>query len=432
MRFLFINQYYLPDFAATAQQMADLCESLVSKGHEVHVLCGDRLYDGRRIRLEPAERINGVHVHRVPITAGSRKRFRDRIREYFSFYWHAFIKVHRLPRPDVVVTLTTPPMISLLGTWLRLVRRSRFVYWVMDIYPDIAHKAGLLRPNSVVRRLWALLGRVSYRSANRIVVLGEDMKSVLQRKGVPEKSISVFNNWSCGRMIRPVPDNENAFRKKYIDPDAFTLMYSGNMGFCHTFQAVIDGIIALKDDDRFRFMFVGSGQREGELHSKLCDCERSTVFLPYQKREILAESLSAPSAQLITLDPRFDGLLVPSKLYGIMAAGQPMVFVGSENNTIAQTLTEAECGILVDPKSPEEFVSAVRHLAENPEECARLGRNGRHWFERYCDREEVTSDLADFLYAIGVEDGLRSRSLAHEVSMAASPISDSGAAAHLD
>lgn len=432
MRFLFINQYYLPDFAATAQQMADLCETLVANGHEVHVLCGNRLYDGRDLRLEPAETVNGVHVHRVPITAGSRKRFRDRIREYLSFYWRAFIEVHRLERPDVVVTLTSPPMISLLGTWLRIVRRSRFVYWVMDIYPDIAHKAGLLGSTSIVRRTWALLGRVSYLTANRIVVLGDDMKSVLIRKGVPEKRFEVFSSWSCGELIRPLPPEENAFRRRHVDPDAFTLMYSGNMGFCHTFRAVIEGIETLSGDGRFRFLFVGSGQREGELRAKLSACRRTTEFLPYQKRESLAESLSAPSAQLITLDPRFDGLLVPSKLYGIMAAGQAMIYVGSENNTIAKVLREAQCGIRVDPESTADFVAAVRRLADDPAECARLGANGREWFERNCDRESVTAELARFLYEVGVEDGLRNRSLAHEAPMAARVRDSGAAAAHLD
>lgn len=437
MRFLFINQYYLPDYAATAQQLADLCETLAGQGHDVHVLAGNRLYDGRSISLPETETIRGVQVHRVAISVGGRNRFRNRVQEYLAFYAKAFLKIHALPRPDVAVTLTSPPMISLLGTWLRLVRRSRFVYWVMDIYPDIAHRAGFLQGGTgIVRRTWSLLGRFSYLTANRVITLGDEMRDVLVRKGVPRKRIEVFPSWSCGGLIRPLPPAANPFRERHIRADRFTLMYSGNMGFCHTFRAVVDGVKALHPSTEHDFLFVGSGKRESELREKLAPCGDMVRFLPYQERESLGESLSAPDAHLITLDSRFDGLLVPSKLYGIMAAGRPIIYVGSEKNTIARTIDAAQCGIRVDPGESAQFVDAVRRLAADPQLRLDMGRRGREYFEQNCDRALVCNQMADFLHSVGMEKGARGhRTLAHTVHRTAvARVSDPSptAALHLD
>ncbi|MBI5154676.1 glycosyltransferase family 4 protein, partial [Candidatus Poribacteria bacterium] len=365
MRFLFINQYYLPDYAATAQQMAGLCEQLAGEGHEVHVLAGRALYDGRELDLPAEETIRGVRVHRVAMPNSGRRRFRDRLKDYAVFYLRAFVKIHQLPRPDVVVTLTTPPLISFLGSWLRLIRRTRFVYWVMDIYPDISIQAGLFSRLGPLRLVWSALGRLSYLSANRIVVLGEDMRRTLLKKGVSERKIEVLRNWACGEQIRPVAHEENPFRREVCPNGQFLVMYSGNMGACHAFEAVTHGIEQLAEDSRFRFLFVGSGKKEPELRERLGRLGDRVQFLPYQEREALDQTLSAADAHLVTLDSRFDGLLVPSKIYGIMAAGRPVLFVGTAENEVARTIEAAECGCRVGTDAPAAFALALRGWEED-------------------------------------------------------------------
>ncbi|MEO8377824.1 MAG: glycosyltransferase family 4 protein, partial [Candidatus Sumerlaeota bacterium] len=386
MRFLFINQYYSPDYAATAQQLADLCENLAQLGHDVHVLASRALYDGRDLKLKAYEVVNGVHVHRIALSTNKRDRIRQRFQGYLSFYIKAFAKIHVLPRPDVVVTLTTPPLISLLGTWLRIVRRARFVCWVMDVYPDIAIEAGVLHRLGLARGIWSALGRVSYMTANRLVVLGSDMKGVIARKNVSESKIHVIQSWACGSEVFPVPDAENTFRADHMRENDFTLMYSGNMGTCHTFDEVIGGIRAMKDEKDVHFSFVGGGKQLSHLKENLSDLPDTVTFMPYQDRKDLSLSLSAPNAHLITLQSRYDGLLVPSKLYAIMAAVRPAIFVGSENNEVARIIREAECGVIVPEGDSEAFVSAVRKLRDDPAAAQRMGRNGREHFERHFDR----------------------------------------------
>ena len=416
MRFLFVNQYYAPDFAATAQQMSDLCEKLAAEGHEVHVLSGRALYDGRDIDLPAYETINGVHVHRVKICNQSRARFRDRFLGYICFSFLAFFKATFLPRFDVVVTLTTPPMIALLGTWLRLVRKSRFVYWVMDIYPDIALEAGVLKKFGPITGIWNILGRISYLTANRVVVLGEDMKKVMRRKGIPERKLQVIQSWACGEEIRPIPSNDNRFRRESLRPHKFTLMYSGNMGTCHAFESVIEGIKVLEDDPRFDFVFIGAGKKLEELQHRLSGMDGRVRFMPYQERSLLAETLSAPDAHLATLDPRYDGLLVPSKLYGIMAAGKPVVFVGSPENEIARIIAESRCGLRVDPENPQSFADALRRLADSPDEAREFGGNGRRAFDERYERDSLCAKFMTLLEDEAHRPGVRGeRTLAHPV-----------------
>lgn len=415
MRFLFINQYYSPDFAATAQQMADLCEKLATLGHEVHVLTSRAIYDGRKLDIPSYEVLNGVHVHRVGIASTGRERIRQRLLGYLIFYIKAFAKINFMPRPDVVVTLTTPPMISLLGAWLRLFRRSRFVYWVMDIYPDIAIRAGVLSRVGVIRALWSALGRLSYLTANRIVVLGQDMKDVVRKKGLWRDKIDVINSWASSEEIHPQPRDQNQFRAQYLRPDAFCLMYSGNMGTCHAFRSATTAIKSLSQRKDIHFSFVGGGKQLPHIKEALGSNTQNTIFLPYQDRSSLAESLSAPDAHLITLQPRYDGLLVPSKLYGIMAAGRAVVFAGSDNNEIARIIRRAQCGVVIAHDDPEAFREAVEWMAANPAEVHAMGERGHEYFLRNFDTEILTTRFAMMLEQQGLQPGVRGvRALAHK------------------
>lgn len=396
MRFLFVNQYYAPDYAATAQQLSDLCRALIARGHEVHVLTSAAIYDGRKLDLPDYEVLDGVHVHRVGMKSSGRERFRDRLLGYAQFYLKAFWKSHFIPRPDVVVPLTTPPLIALLAGWMRLLRGCKVVFWVMDVYPDIAFRAGVISRFGPVRFMWSALGRLTYLAANQIVVLGGDMKRVIDRKcGKPAK-VHVIRSWASAEEVFPVSQANNKFRAEHVDADAFSLMYSGNAGTCHTFGAVVDGIAKLAGSKGFQFLFVGGGKRMGQLKHDL-GAIANVKFLPYQDRSVLSESLSAPDAQLITLDPTYDGLLVPSKVYGIMAAGRPILFCGSEDNEIARIVREAKCGKVVPPHDGAAFGAAVEWMAANRDEVRAMGERGRAYFQEHFDCRIGTDAFADLL-----------------------------------
>lgn len=413
MRFLFINQYYAPDFAATAQQLSDLCESLAEEGHDVHVLSSRAIYDGRDMQLPKYEVLNNVKVHRVSISNSKRTRLRDRFVGYLSFYYQSFIKVHQIPRPDVVVTLTTPPLISLLGFYLRTIKKARFICWVMDVYPDIAVKAEVLSSRGLLSFVWDTVSKFCYHTANRLVVLGHDMKKVMMDKGISEKKINIIQSWACSREVFPIPAEENEFRQNQLRTDAFNLMYSGNMGTCHAFKEAIKALIKLKDDSSIHTTFIGGGKQLPELKKNLEEFDNVT-FLPYQDRDTLAQSISAPDAHLITLQGRFDGLLVPSKLYAIMAAARPVIFLGSHSNEVARIIKASNCGIVVSESDPQALIDAIQELSSNKDYSAELGENGRQYFLRHFDRKIAVKKFCKLLEAEAKIPGLRGeRDLAH-------------------
>lgn len=388
MRILFINQYYAPDFAATAQILSDLCVAMSRAGHEVHVLCSKSIYDGRRIDLPAEELLDGVRVHRIGIAQERRTRYRERLQGYVSFLSRSFARLHSLPRFDVVVTLTTPPFVSLLGVWSRWFRGARFLYWVMDIYPDIALQAGVLRKFGPTRLLWDSLGRIGTCGANSVVVLSGCMRSAMRRKGVPDRKLAVLPCWSGGEEVRPVQHAANPFRRAHFRGSDFVVMYSGNAGTCHHFQSVIDAVRSERCPEDVRFAFIGGGKRFPQLQSELSGSTRAT-FLPYQPRELLSQSLSAADVHLVTLEPAYDGLLFPSKVYGAMAVGRPIVFVGSGNNEIAQLLREAECGVVVPPGDADALCGALGRLARDPDACAAMGARGIAHFAARFERDLV-------------------------------------------
>ena len=195
MRVILVNQFYIPDTAATGQLLADVAEGLAAEGHEVHVICSRRCYSGGAEAFAAQETINGVHVHRVRATGFGRGRLFGRIVDYLAFYLLAMVKAFRLPKMDVCVALTTPPFIALIGVLLRRIRGTRLILWTMDLYPEVTVAFEVLEDRSVLRRVLARLSRRIYRSCSGIISLGEVMTERLIEAGAPADRITAVHNW---------------------------------------------------------------------------------------------------------------------------------------------------------------------------------------------------------------------------------------------
>jgi len=203
MRVLFLNQFYVPDTAATGQLLADVAEDLAAKGHEVHVVCSRRRYTGGSDQFPVQELLHGVHVHRVGATGFGRGRMIGRLFDYLSFYVLALVKAVHLGRIDVCVALTTPPFIALIGALLRNLRGTQLVVWSMDVYPEVAIAYGVLKPGGVLSGLLRALSRYIYGSAGAVISLGETMTERLTQAGVPRERITVAHNWAPHESAQP-------------------------------------------------------------------------------------------------------------------------------------------------------------------------------------------------------------------------------------
>jgi glycosyltransferase involved in cell wall biosynthesis len=300
-----------------------------------------------------------------------------RVVSYASFFAGAAVRGFRGPKPALVLTLTTPPLISLLGTLLKSLRGSRHFIWEMDLYPDIAVDLNVLKPRAVITRLIGTMADFSRKRADGIIVLGEEMKARLIARGIPEHKIVVAENWADGCEILPAP----------FDEGPLVVHYSGTFGLAHEEHTITEAMRRLRDDSRFRFVFAGGGARRESLE-EFCRAEGigTAEFRPYATRSELGRSLAEAHVGLVTQIPETVGSVVPSKTYGIMAAGRPVLYVGPRSSTPARVLEWHRCGWRIEPGDASGIVRLLEQLERDRDLVREAGGRARRAFEKYYDK----------------------------------------------
>ncbi len=420
MRVLLINQYYYPDIAATAQMCADLAEDLVALGHQVTVVAGTACYrtphDGNRA-LSPAPLAlsaehRGVRILRVPIPApflssalsragfsfaGARKLgdLAEKAMGYASFFFGAWLRILLAERPDVVLALSTPPLVAALGLWQKSLSDTRFVYWVQDVYPDLAVALGVMDPTGAAARFFDALSLKLYRSADAVVVLDEAMAARLIEKGASPGRVHVIDNWCDGAEVTPQPPGDNGLRRHLGLSGAnggdgqFAIGYAGNLGRGHDFDTLLAALPALANDP-VSWIFIGGGPLRAAVEEGTKGLPR-VHFLPPQSRAGVRDALTAGDVGLVTLSAGLSGLLVPSKVYGMLAAGRPILYVGPPGGRVAELLRREDIGESVRNDDVPGLIAAVRRLAADPSRRARMGARARQVFERSYTRGLATA-----------------------------------------
>lgn len=405
-KIIFLNRFFYPDHSATSQILSDVAFHLAGLGAEVHVATSRLRYDDPAAALLPRETVGGVQVHRVATTRFGRARLLGRAVDYVSFYLSAARALWRIAdHGTVVVAKTDPPMVSLVAAPIAHLRGAMLVNWLQDLFPEVAEALGLkLMRGSVIRLLrWAR--NLTLRQAHTNVVLGERMAARLIREGVPAESVRVIHNWADGAAIRPVPAEANPLRKEWDLEGRFVVGYSGNLGRAHEFHTVLEAAELLRDRGEVVFLFIGGGAQRRFVEEEATRRKLGNIrFRPYQPRERLAESLSVADVHLVTLSPALEGLIVPSKFYGIAAAGRPTLFVGDKDGEIPRLLCMGECGVAVGTGDSEGLAAAIRELADSPEQCARMGASARRLLETHFDRRIALRSWCEVLGVSITED----------------------------
>jgi colanic acid biosynthesis glycosyl transferase WcaI len=389
MDVLVINQFFWPDTAATGQLLTDVTRGIDPKVHAVTVLCGTPDYGGVDMASPPR-----VKILRSGGMAFSRGKI-GRIVSYASFFAGATVRGVCGPKPALVLTLTTPPLISVLGTLLKSLRGSRHFIWEMDLYPDIAVDLNVMKPRSVVTRLIGTVADFSRKRADGIIALGDDMKARLVARGIPEDKIVVAENWADGCEIVPAPFGEGPL----------VVHYSGTFGLAHEEHTITEAMRQLRDDSRFRFVFAGGGARRQRLE-EFCQAEGidTAEFRPYARRSELSRSLGEGHVGLVTQIPETLGAVVPSKTYGIIAAGRPILYIGPQDATPARMLEEHECGWRVEPGNVAGLVRLLERLEQDRGLVREAGARARYAFEKYYDKP---IGVAKILSILGVSETSR-------------------------
>jgi glycosyltransferase involved in cell wall biosynthesis len=329
LRILLLNQCFYPDVVSTAQHLTDLATGLVSRGHDVTVITGDRGYDDPSVRFPRHERWKNVRIIRVPsLSLGKQSKWR-RALGFASFLASCAVRLLTLPRFDVVVALTSPPLISFLATLFVKFKGGRFCFWVMDLNPDEAIAAGWLRPESTLARMLQWMLRHSFKNADRTVVLDRFMKERLLAKGANPERVLVVPPWSHDDAVVYSAAGREAFRRQHGLTDKFVVMYSGNHSPCHPLDTLIGAAAELKTRDDIVFCFIGGGSEHAKVRNFATRHELGNVkCLPYQLLDELSSSLSAADMHVVVMGDAFVGIVHPCKVYNIMSVGAPMLYIG--------------------------------------------------------------------------------------------------------
>lgn len=387
MRVLILNQFFYPDISATSQLMTDLAQDLAAQGVEMTALCSNASYIGGK-SFPSSERFGKVQIERVPVIAFDRANILRRLGSYLSFYVSAFWRLVTLPKQDVILVLTTPPLVAVVAYALRLLKGSRMVYLVQDLYPDIAYEFGLLRRGSLFAGLLDRIARFLLHRADAIIALGSCMQERLEKKGVPCARIEVIPNWADGTEIVPVPRRPNPFRAQLGLDDECVVLYSGNMGRAHDFTAILQAMERLAPEKDIVFLFIGAGPKRSELEAFLRqNPEVNARLLDYVPREDLKLSMGAADISIVAVADGLEGLVVPSKLYGILASGRPVLYVGPPGSEAARTVSAHGCGFVVGNQDFAGLVAAIRQVKEDRNAAAAMGAAGRRAFDEHFERK---------------------------------------------
>jgi glycosyltransferase involved in cell wall biosynthesis len=302
---------------------------------------------------------------------------------------------------DVVVIKTDPPLLSLSVGLAAALRGARRVNWLQDLFPEVASELGVRALPAPVMRLLQYARDHSLRTAHANVVLSSGMADRLRTIKVPPDRIQVISNWIDAAWIKPVPRELNRKRSEWGLDDAFVVQYSGNLGRAHEIGTLLGAIEQLAATALpVRFLFVGGGAQRHSLEQAVQSRGLTNVqFRPYQPRNELAETLSVGDVHLVSLLPRLEGLVVPSKLYGICAVGRPTVFIGSLDGELALTVRDRKIGVAVEEGDSEALVRALTTLVQNPAAVEEMSRNARSAAETRWDKSIAVSAFAAMLSA---------------------------------
>lgn len=336
------------------------------KGHTVTAVASRSAYGERGNSFAKADRVDDVLIERIGTNRFGKAGLLGRAIDFAAFHLLATWRVARLPKQDVVICLTTPPFVVLIGLLLKAMRGSKVIYWVMDLYPDIAVSFGAIDHRSPVARILSFLHRWALQRCDGIVVLGRCMRDRILAKGVSSTVLEVINTWSNPDEVAFPEGKTNEFRTRWAPNGEVLLMYSGNFGLGHDFETLVNALASLPPLPSWRIALVGGGKRKAEFMAMLrsqTSCQFAEA--PHQPREQLGELLCAADIHLVTLKNGFEGLMVPSKFYGAMSAGKPVLFIGPRTSEVALAIQDSCAGIVVEPGDADSLRRALADVISN-------------------------------------------------------------------
>jgi colanic acid biosynthesis glycosyl transferase WcaI len=401
-RVVFLNRFFSPDHSATSQLVADVATDLASSGHDAHVITSRQLYDEPQARLPSQETVKGVQVHRVSTTYFGRSRLVGRGIDYASFYLSAWRTLRTITQPDdIVVAMTDPPLISLIATQVTNRRGAHLINWLQDIYPEVAVELGVPFLRGPILQSISYLRDRSLKAAAANIVLGDHMAETVAALGIARDRINIIANWCEDDEIVPVAATDNPLRRQWGLENKFIVGYSGNLGRAHEFDTIFAAAECLENSD-IVFLCIGGGHLLDQLANRVKDHGLTNFrFVDYQDQTVLKLSLGVPDVHWISLRPEVEGLIVPSKVYGIAAAGRPLIAICAKDGEISKLVEQYKCGFVVEPRNADALVDSILQLSNDTELRTRMGQQARAMLEANFTRQQALQRWRSLVQRVG-------------------------------
>jgi colanic acid biosynthesis glycosyl transferase WcaI len=407
MHILLLNEYYPPDTSATAKMAAQVAEKLAER-HEVTVVAGRPSYDPEPgvsasypFALLHRTTRNKVAVECVGSTIYSRHQMRRRVTNYLSYLALAVPRALAL-NPDVILAMTDPPVAGLAGAFIARLAGKPFVYNIRDLYPDMATGGDIVRPSQWVTR-WERMHRRALKQAARVIVLGDDMRQRILTKGVAAERVVVVRDGATFHAVAPPQGDPLVQEIRCGFP--FVALHAGNLGFYGAWDTLLKAASMLRNENA-GLVFIGDGANRAALAAaaaaQVSGGAPNVRFLPFRPFEQLPHVMVAGDVHIVTVKRGLEGIVVPSKLYSILAAGRPVLAVAAPQSDAARIVVESGCGLAADPDDPAAVAAAIRELRRDPARLADMGRRARETAAKYARVNELEK------FAAIIEDAVAS------------------------
>lgn len=385
MRILIITQVFYPDTVSVSQHISDLAFKLIEEGHTVHVLTSRYPYEDKKVVYSNNEIINGVQIKRLYQTSFGKSNIPSRIIDFFTFYCSITFSLIFTKRKsyDLILGTTVPPLLSFIGVLIARWKKIKFVYWVMDLQPELSISSGLIKKNSLPARLFTFLGNYIIKYSNKIISLDRFMTQYLISRGAKSDCVSTIPVWPVMDKIFKGDRLSNPFRIENNFGERIVIMYSGNHAYVHPLDTLLESALKLCNNEKFLFVFVGGGVRKKDVTEFKNKYNLSNIIqLPFQPRENIHNSIGSSDIQVVILGERQVGYTHPNKIYGALYVGKPILYIGPERSHVTDILNKLNGNISVDHNQVDKLVRQLEDFSLlNANQIEKIGEDNQKFAE---------------------------------------------------
>ena len=388
---IFFTQLYHPDITTTAIIMTDLAEDLASYGQKIEIVCAQPTYQIKENSPKKEFR-NNVSVKRVRTFLFDKNKILGRILNGTSCFFSMLIHVFSTNKNSLLVFNTNPALLPFLGFIIKKIRNQRYLVFVHDLWPELPANTAMIKKGGFLYKIIDFLMISSFMHASGVIAISNKMKERIVYK-VPEKknNIYVIHNWADTDRIFPVEKGKIGLLEDLRLSNKKIVLYSGNLGRYQPLEVMIGAANELKDRKDILFLFIGNGGKKLKIANMVKNMKLDNVkFLPFQSLDRLSESLSMADVSLMGIYPENEGVIMPSKLYSLLAVGKPIICVSDPNSEVAHLLYRSGAGIQSSVSDPKELAGKILAMIEDPKKAMEMGQSGREYFLEHFERKIIT------------------------------------------